>query len=1096
MAPNKFSNADKREKNGGDNEILGIILVIISAFMLLCIVIQPILGSISKAIAHVVLGLFGLVSYPMFLCTLILGIALIQDRKIAIGIKNIFCIVILAFCACVILQLATSHSLLAYQFSSYVSGVYNGLTAGGVFFGCIAYGISALITPIASYIVFSLAIVATAIYMLLPLLSHKARRGSVTRKVEPKHTNFVKGESIPKTVMPINDNTLFVDTIKPLDQIENKSGTLETLDSKNIIRKQSREPARKDNQFDIYNNDKNTGKSISINENARKVLYGDTDKRIADLAARKFQSEETANFSSVLTSQPTIINSGVNKLASDRPMQKPPKKDHTSKIPGLPGVSIPPSKDFSEQIIGGDIMNGEEISKILADNQPKPTPILKEVELSKIDKKVAKLSSFIEPDYKEEIALDLPPITNGDYFSEEIKLQGPIVSAPDIKQASQSQETYHNDTAETRFSKLYEEEKNSGFKQDDINKPKNAPLFYEEPEPLNLAPIINAEKDYLTEDDSFDGNDDEYDFENIDTMPNNKNNQRSSAFNIDEEVIDKSEKSRFDGEDFTGYYEPMQDTNSIDLSVNNYKQIKPSVNNASIIRSVSQIKIDDYINDAKEPVAPKKKRNIKYSPPPLDLLVDAVSSSPEDFNTACEENARLLEKTLSEHKFPATVTAITRGPSVTRYELEIPPGIPIKRIEQFYSDIEYNLATSGKIRMEIPIHGKRAVGIEIPNEKIDIVGLKDIIGSKEFINSSSPITVALGKDIAGSNIICNLDKMPHLLIAGSTGSGKSACLNSIIISILYKSSPEDVRLILIDPKHVEFTIFKGMPHLLTEDIITDARQAYNALKWARAEMERRYILFGKYIVKNLQEFNRLEVVKNGTEVKIPYIVLIIDELAELMLSDNRKDMEEKIVSMSQKARAAGIHLILATQRPTVNIITGTIKTNLPSRIAFAVKSNLDSRTILDESGAEVLLGRGDMLYAPIGSDVPKRVQGAWVSNEEVAMIADYVRENNPSDFDAQINSAIAVKEEVVVAAEEEEEKEYDDIMTDVLKCVIETGSASTSMIQRRFAVGYARASRIIDQMELHKFIGPLEGSKPRAVYITREQYKDMFGIDI
>ena len=340
--------------------------------------------------------------------------------------------------------------------------------------------------------------------------------------------------------------------------------------------------------------------------------------------------------------------------------------------------------------------------------------------------------------------------------------------------------------------------------------------------------------------------------------------------------------------------------------------------------------------------------------------------------------------------------------------------------------------------------------------------------------------------------------MPHLLIAGATGSGKSACLNSIIISILYKSSPEDVRLILIDPKRVEFNMYQGIPHLLGADIINDAQQAINVLTWAKEEMDRRYTLFGNHRVRSLPEFNKSEAVKSGEEQKLPYIVLIVDELAELMLDNNKKILESKIMSIAQKARAAGIHLILATQRPSVDVITGTIKANLPSRIAFTVKSNMDSRTILDEGGAETLLGRGDMLYSPVGMDEPKRVQGAFVTDDEVMAISEYVRVNNEADFDEEFTSAIEVKpvESDSDDDDEEDSKEFDSLMPEVLKCVIESGSASTSMIQRRFSVGYARASRIIDQMEQHKFIGPLEGSKPRAVYISREQYKELFGIEI
>ena len=342
--------------------------------------------------------------------------------------------------------------------------------------------------------------------------------------------------------------------------------------------------------------------------------------------------------------------------------------------------------------------------------------------------------------------------------------------------------------------------------------------------------------------------------------------------------------------------------------------------------------------------------------------------------------------------------------------------------------------------------------------------------------------------------------MPHLLIAGATGSGKSACLNSIIISLLYKTSPDDVRLILIDPKEVEFRVYQDMPHLLIKSIINDTEQAIRAFKWAKTEMDRRYKLLSKYCVRNIQEFNNSNYVKDGIEEKLPRIVIVVDELCELMLSVNRKDLEEKIMSMAQKARAAGLHLILATQRPSVDVITGTIKANLPSRIAFAVSSFNDSRTILDQGGAESLLGRGDMLYAPADMPQPKRVQGAFITTDEVTSVVEYVKSHNQVDYDDSVEELIMTAEAPQGesgVSDGDEDDEFDPLIKDVCRRVIETGQASTSMIQRRFSVGYARASRIIDQMETRKFIGPLEGSnKPREVYITAEQFRETFGEDV
>ncbi len=565
---------------------------------------------------------------------------------------------------------------------------------------------------------------------------------------------------------------------------------------------------------------------------------------------------------------------------------------------------------------------------------------------------------------------------------------------------------------------------------------------------------------------------------------------------INDEIVDMSEKNDEVNDDNTGYY-VRDDFNSnvdkISIKLNNVKMgMKPEgVNN--------QINMDDYDVVVPESVKPKKKKkHLRYNPPPVDLLIN--SSTPLDDGDDCEGKANILEECLHDLKIGARVISITRGPAVTRYELEMEGGQSVSKITGRGDDIAYALASDGKIRIEAPIRGKRAVGVEVPNKNIAIVSLREIIESKEFNDAKSALTLALGKGITGNIMTCNLEKMPHLLIAGTTGSGKSACLNSIIISILYKASPDDVRLILVDPKQVEFVLYRDMPHLLMKNIIKDSVQACNAFKWAREEMDKRYALFAQYSVRNISDYNALEIVKSGLEPKMPRIVIIVDELSELMLAKNSKELEENIKSLAQKARAAGVHLILATQRPSVDVITGTIKANFPSRIAFAVKSIPDSRTILDQIGAEALLGRGDMLYSPIDANDPIRLQGAFITTEEIENIVNFVRENNDTDYDEAAENIIMKKPEEEIASTTEDEKggeaAEDPLMKDVLRRVIETKMASASQIQRRFSVGYNRASRIIDQMEEKGYVGPMDGSRPREVFITGEKFREIYGEDL
>lgn len=465
-----------------------------------------------------------------------------------------------------------------------------------------------------------------------------------------------------------------------------------------------------------------------------------------------------------------------------------------------------------------------------------------------------------------------------------------------------------------------------------------------------------------------------------------------------------------------------------------------------------------------------------YEIPSLDLLARPALGKGSEM-ADYKANARKLEATLESFGVRAKVLEVVRGPAVTRYEIQPDVGVKVSRIVSLTDDIALALAAKD-IRMEAPIPGKSAIGIEVPNLEVSIVTMREVMETTAFQESSSRLSVVLGRDISGQPIVGNLARMPHLLVAGATGSGKSVCINGIITSILYKAKPNEVKFLMIDPKMVELNVYNGIPHLLAP-VVTDPRRASLALKKIVVEMEKRYELFSKSGTRNIEGYNAM-LTESGTAAPLPYYVIIVDELADLMMVA-ANDVEDSICRLAQMARAAGIHLIIATQRPSVDVITGVIKANIPSRIAFGVSSQVDSRTILDMVGAEKLLGRGDMLYLPVGASKPVRIQGAFLSDGEVEQVVGFVRTQEQANY----------REELVPQVEEmpEQQNEFEDELYDqAVQIVLEAKQASVSLLQRRMRVGYTRAARLVDAMEAKGVVGPYEGSKPREVLISLEQY--------
>lgn len=511
-----------------------------------------------------------------------------------------------------------------------------------------------------------------------------------------------------------------------------------------------------------------------------------------------------------------------------------------------------------------------------------------------------------------------------------------------------------------------------------------------------------------------------------------------------------------------------------------------------IIKETKGVKKEKLSNDVKEVINKEIESHINkekieekiYQHPSVDLLnINSRMKLKSEDKKELIESAGKLEGILNDFGVDAKVIQVTKGPSVTRFEIQPSPGVKVSKIVNLQDDIALGLAASG-VRMEAPIPGKAAIGIEVPNKKQTPVLLREVLDSKEFKTSKNRLAFALGKDISGKCVVGDLAKMPHMLVAGATGSGKSVCINSLIVSLLYKYSPKEVRLLLVDPKVVELSVYNGIPHLLIP-VVTDPKKAAAALNWAVNEMNKRYKLFAEASVRNIEGYNALAD-KGIVEEKLPYTVIIVDELADLMMACPN-DVEDYICRLAQMARAAGMHLIIATQRPSVDIITGVIKANIPSRISFAVSSGIDSRTILDHVGAEKLLGRGDMLYSPLGENKALRVQGAFISEEEVEKVVNFIKEEDSSKVDYQEEILEHIENGVKEGSKNSEGDEVDELLDEAIKTVVEYNQASTSFLQRKLRIGFNRASRIMDELEGRGIISEKDGSKPRQVLISKEE---------
>lgn len=1158
MTPKKYSERKREERESANSEVAGVILIIISAFFLLVMITGGfILGDIGRAISNVMLGVLGYFTFPLFVFLLILGIVKVQHRRIGVKAKYVVGTVVIALAVLLIAQLASSYAYIGEGgFPSYISSVYgNKNTVGGVIFGTVVYGIQRVVTQVVTYILLSLVILLSLFFM-----SGFYANLPFAQKYADKRKNSAKNKQSAVRSVPYNINNdftvgnqsggLFVGSIIKPDVKYSKSGNFE--DIPDVREREVVQPVEQAEDIDVNR--------IYGREHAKKILFEQNTQAYEQFLPKKAQAqpdvryEEKQSFPEVPVPPEKffqhnfvdgeIVNGDEITAKLERDRVKPVETD-AQENSGAETPVVVPRRPVEPEKKSDDIVSYTKISE-KSDKKKSSQPYFNNAPIINGDYYVQGEEPTTVPDYV------VPEENQSESVSNEVKTaqnersgepttsvnSSVFNSSTDYYEVEyEDDETVAEDTGneiESKFTPEYDnlvdELENESL---ETNEEEFVPVFPIEEEASEDVKETEPEEEQVVEDaleskveeqpeetekieteKTFESDEDNdkvsvaTETEQVDKESelSKKFEESTSSFNIVDEVEDLSEKSYSNPNDTTGYYnqvttvpkaKPVEPkTSSFDKRVD---EIDEKINNKPKQIDISEVAkaVADKAAADKPAPKPKPKKRAKYVAPPLDLLV-TQSESPELSDSDTQAKSLILEETLEQFGVPAKVNGVTTGPAVTRYELDMPPGMSVKKIETLSSDIQYSLACKGQIRIESPIPGKRAVGIELPNDKIYTVALRDIIGSKEFKESSSPLAVALGKDIQGKVMLARLDKMPHLLIAGTTGSGKSSCLNSLLISILYKASPDDVKLILVDPKQVEFTAYNGIPHMMIPKAITDVKQAINAFKWAHDEMERRYTVLSQNQVRDIQEYNSMTAVKEGELPKMPYIVLIVDEFANLVADNaNKRIIEDLIIVITAKARAAGIHLVLATQRPSVDVITGTIKANLPSRIAFAVQNANNSRIILDAMGAEALLGRGDMLFAPIGENDATRIQGAFVENFEVKNIVNFVKEHNQSDFDEEFEKAIVVKENSGNSDSDDGGDAgdgYDKELIDVVRTVIRSGMCSSSFIQRRFRFGFNKATRLVEQMEELGFIGPKSNSnKPREVIVTKEKFEEFFG---
>ncbi len=1130
-----MDNKDIYSKKGESRGIAAIITIAVSALALVCCIIPA--GGFFTAIRSFILGVMGVFSYIFFAALIAVSVLSLRGVKIKLAPKRVTLLISIFFVMIFAVHLFSSLKYIneSQTMAEYLAKVYEAeWTAGGLITGIIVFGVHALLSLWGSIVLYAAVIIFLSLAMLdFSVFKRRERTAAVKHKEadsfvlpadfqpqEMRSSNVGSGLYVskiqsggfggePQRARPEKNDKpdkaksrLYSDidkkSVPPYAPVQPKVSAKDTLYGYKPPYSPYGVPEEEKTQTVLGTENK---------QSAYETLFG--HRRTTNAQAGAFASAGTAaynygSFSGVTGYSGGSIVSGGAAAAEVKPRTvKPAKIVHDTASEGIlssaaslapndiydSSVTPRPRNNFGEYannpnpIISGDFFS----KRIESDNfeakkedkykspENRAHSIPKDPEVPQVPLSRASIAPTpAKPEARRELSeLD------GKYRSgiDPRNYEGFTFGSPEPEEAAE--DTVERSGAGKVIS-IFDDEEESLIKtrptlRDLRPDPEISSLRERQEEPLKERESIGFQESAEVKEDIAPVEDHTGYYE---TLPK----ERTSAEKFDDKVADIEKTfSLLNDEPVTPQKrEPI---------------IRTPITKSRIIKPDNQVRLIDYEATTANP---ERKEPLLQPVPytaPMTTMLKTQSTDYLDNTVDYQAKAQILENIMEEFRTPAKVIGMTVGPAVTRYELQTAQGVSVKKIEGLAQDIAYNLACRHSVRIQSPIAGRQAVGIEVPNDKIAIVALKEIIDSREFRESPSPLTFAVGKDIAGKCVVDTLTNLTHVLIAGSTGSGKSACLNSIITSLIFKSSPDDVRLILIDPKRVEFNVYNGLPHLLLSEAINEPEKAINAFSWAIDEMERRYRLFQSIKVGDIQEFNSSAEVLSGQENKLSYIVIIVDELADLM-SCNKKEVEDKIRRLAQKSRAAGIHLVVATQRPSVDVVTGTIKTNLPSRIAFAVPNFQDSKIILDQLGAENLLGRGDMLFSGKEMKEPVRVQGAFVTKAEVKAIVEEVKAMNPSVYDAAAENAINYvqpAEDNSAQNYEADEDSEDALLGEAVRLVIENGQASISMVQRRFSVGYARAARLIDQMELRKYISPFEGSKPRQVYITLQEWTEIFG---
>ena len=971
MATFQVSNKKKSQKSSKNvKKIWGVVLIALATVIFLF--------SVTRLIAplqHFFLGVFGVFVYPMSILMIVIGLALLNNKKYVMPKRYAIFLTLSLLFLISIIQLIILREPGNMTFGQYLGQSYTKMwTAGGIISGFI---VTCLVIPLgtwASGILLALAFAVCLAFYIESLLK-------VMKSREPKAEVKIKIKEKEKKVKPV--------PVKEKREEPNimLGGNIEEELSKEQIAKQ---------KLGLLGGNKNVYDSFAKEEpkNQKKIPDGMTMKEY-------------------LLSPPTV---DMDSFISKRPQQK---KSFASAQ--MPNASI-------------NEMN-KTIGEMKASDPIKPSQIVHEEQFDFSQNRQIKRGNL--PEIKpEQITNEAEDILRS--VVQEERLQMGIddleyQSNANVQPIESTSQMPTESVSDNDFIDYSEIDSTSSIQSSDRNLDRRDSFDRRD----NLSRRDNIDRNFERRE-SVDRRDNLMSRDNNDRQLGRENLERRDSFERREGKENLDRKKRF-------------------------------------------VELDG--EEKSEPIKP-----YRYSRPSLDLIT-TQSDDLSMFNEEIPMKRVALENALEKFGVPAKVQSVVIGPTVTRYEIAMPEGISVKKILSLDADIAYALSAKGQIRIEAPIPGRSIVGIEVPNSKVAKVSIKDVLQSKEFTMSPSPLTFALGKDIAGAVKVCNLQKMPHLLVAGTTGSGKSVCLNSIIVSILYKASPDEVKFIMIDPKQVELSMYEGLPHLVVPKVITDANKAVNALGWAVEEMERRFNLISEARVRNIGEYNQIDDVKNGKKKKMPYIVIIFDEFADFMV-EHKNEIENKIQRLAQKARAAGIHLILATQRPSTDVVTGTIKANFPARIAFKVAGRVDGEVILGSTGAEKLLGWGDMLYKPADS-APARLQGCFIDTPETKDIVSYIIENNEEQIDIDAQNAINGMNKSSGGGDSD--NSMDPLLPQALKICIDNGVASTTMVQRKLSIGYPRAARIIDQMEERGYISSAEGSKQRTVYTSIEEFYQIFG---